>query len=106
MTEDDSDHHVGASYDPETETYRAKYHPDEPGSLVGAVIYLVSVATGDEPETMAPLYDVVDSDALENLFRSRNGGKETAHVEFQYCECSVTAVSDGEVLVTPLEDAE
>ena len=104
MTEDDSDQHVGASYNPETDTYRAKYQPDESGSLVGAVIYLVAVATGDEPETMDRLYDVVDADALENIFRSREG--ETAEVEFQYCGCGVTAVSDGEVLVKPPEDDE
>ena len=104
MTEDDSDHHVGASFDPDTDTYRAKYHPDEPGSLVGATVYLVSVATGDEPETMTPLYDVVDADALENLFRSPDG--ESAEIEFQYCGCEVTAVSDGEVVVSPLEDDE
>lgn len=104
MTEDDRDPNVEASYDPETDTYRAIYQLDEPGSLAGAVIYLVSVATGNEPETMDPLYDVVDADALENLFRSREG--ETGQVEFRYCGCEVTALSGGEVVVSPLEDDE
>lgn len=99
MSENDGDSEIWARYDSETDTYRAKYHPDEPGSLAGAVIYLVSVATGQEPKTMDPLYETVDSEALESLFRSREG--QTGRVEFRYCGCEVTAMSDGEVVVTP-----
>lgn len=104
MSENDRDSNVGARYEPETDTYHALYQPDEPGSLVGAVIYLVSVATGKDPDTMDPLYETVDSDALESLFRPREG--ETGQVEFRYCGCEVTAMSDGEVLVTFPEDDE
>ena len=95
--------HVGASYDPETDTYRASYRPDARGSLVGAINYLVSVATEKEPETMPPLYTVVDTDALGELFRSKTG--EPAVATFQYCGCAVTAMSDGAVVVSPLKDA-
>ena len=95
--------HVEASYDPETDTYRANYRPDARGSLIGAINHLVSVATGKEPETMPPLYAVVDTDALGELFRSQTG--EPAAATFQYCGCAVTARSDGEVVVSPLKDA-
>lgn len=100
MTGNDSDPNVEATYDSETDTYRAIYQLDGSGSLVGAVIHLVSVATGNEPETMDPLYDVVDTDALENLFRPRE--EETGKIEFRYCGCEVTALSNGEVVVSPL----
>ena len=102
MSEDDCDTEIGASYDPETDTYRASYHPDETGSLVGAVIYLVSSATGKEPETMPPLYAVVDTDALAKLFQPQTGAP--AVVEFQYCGCAVTAKGDGKIVVAPLAD--
>ncbi|PSQ18563.1 hypothetical protein BRD00_04545 [Halobacteriales archaeon QS_8_69_26] len=102
MAEADSDHHVEASYDPETDTYHAKYQPDETGSLAGAVVYLVSVATGNDPKTMDPLYETIDVDALESLFRGQEG--RTGHIEFQHCGCAVTAMSDGEIVVSPLDD--
>jgi len=102
MSKDDGDSGIGASYDPETDTHYAKYQPDEPELLAEAVIYLVSVATGNEPKTMDPLYEAIDTDALESLFRGREG--QTGHIEFQYCECVVTAMSDGEVVVSSLED--
>lgn len=101
MTRGDSDHRVGATHDPETNTYHAKYQPDEPESLSTAVVYLVSVATGEEPETIDPLYEVADTDALEKLFQSKEMAGE---IEFEYYGCEVTVVSDGEIFVTPIED--
>lgn len=102
MSEDGWGQNIGASYDPETDTYHAKYEPGEPGSLSGAVIYLVSAAVGDEPESMDPLYETVDAYALEAIFRPRE--EQTVQVKFQYCGHEVTVLSDGEVMVTPLED--
>ena len=102
MTDFGQGPHVGASYDPETDTYRASYRPNARGSLVGAINHLVSVATEKESETMPPLYAVVDTDALGELFRAKSGGPAVA--TFQYCGCAVTAMSDGAVVVSPLED--
>lgn len=94
-----SDSLVGAHYDEDTDTYHAKFDTDRPSSMAGAVVYLVTVAIGEEPDQMEPLYEVVDPDALDELFRSRESS--TNRVEFQYAGCDVTAISDGVVRVSP-----
>lgn len=98
MSKRDDNSDVGAWHNPEADTYHAVYHPDEPESLSGAVIYLVSVATEQAPKEMPPLFDTIDPDALDRLFRSREG--EAGQIEFEHCGCAVTAMSDGEVVVT------
>lgn len=97
----DGEHEVDAGYDPDTDTFHATFDPDSPGSLCGAVIYLVSVATGKKPDTMTPLFESVDPDAFEAVFRP--GSREDVSVEFEFCGCEVTATGDGVVRVTPSE---
>lgn len=94
----------GGGHGRETDTYRTTYDPDTPGSLPEAVIELVSVAIGKEPKSMDPLFDVVDPDALDTLFRSREA--RTGRIEFRFCGCEVRAVSGGEVLVSGPVDGE
>lgn len=88
----------------ETDTYHTTYDPDTPGSLPVAIIELVSGAIGKEPKAMDPLFDVVDPDALDALFRSRE--TRTGRIEFGFCGCEVRAVSGGEVLVSGPMDGE
>lgn len=91
-----------AEYNSQTDTYHASYSPDDPYSLTFTIINLIEVATGKEHDTMEPLFEVVDPDALENLFPPRN--EQTARVEFRYRGCKVTILSDGEVSVTATTD--
>lgn len=98
-----SDSLLGARYDEDTGTFHAKFVTDNRPSLAGAVVYLVSVAIGQEPEAMDPLFEAVDPDALDVIFRSRES--RTNRVEFRYCGCDVTVISDGEVRVTPPDPA-
>jgi len=88
---------IEVKYDPETDTYHADYQPSEHGSLANVILYLVSTATGNDPETMGPLYDEVDPDALESLIQSHEG--ETGRIEFCYYGCEITVASDGQILV-------
>lgn len=103
MIDDGVGPHGGVTYNVETNAYHASYHPDDRGALLGAIIDLVSLVTGKEPETMTPLYDVVDVDAMEALFQPRDGN--AIEVVFQYYECEVAARSSGDVIVVPLEIA-
>lgn len=89
-------------YDAETNTYHALYPPDEPYWLTYAIVVLVAEETGENPESMEPLFDTINPDALEKLFRSYGG--ETIRVEFTFNGCEVTALNDGEVQVTGLEE--
>ncbi|QLG61253.1 HalOD1 output domain-containing protein [Halorarum salinum] len=53
-----------------------------------------------------PLYDVLDPDALDALFRDVDGARRTGEVSFEYCGCHVTVGSDGRVLVEDADDDE
>lgn len=68
----------------------------------GTVAERVAESIDEEAlELSPPLYDVVDTDALNALFRSGYG--DDVVVSFEYQGCSVT-VDDGRVAVDPPED--
>lgn len=50
---------------------------------------------GGEPTDMAPLYEVIDLDALDSLFRGPNPGT----VKFDYAEYTFIVREDAEVIV-------
>ena len=64
-----------------------------------AVAELVAEATDSDPAAIGPLYDAIDSDALDALVRHR-GGSTDCVVTFPYDGVEVTVSGDGEVLVT------
>lgn len=64
-----------------------------------AVLRAVQTAAGiDLAESDERLVDVVDADALDDLFDS---AAPDGRVEFAFCGCRVTVESDGRVRVTP-----
>jgi hypothetical protein len=65
-------------------------------SITAAVVRAVTEANGTMPAT--PLYDVINPDALEDLYR--NGSPE---VRFEYAGNSVTIRSDRSVAVSELD---
>lgn len=87
-----------AGYDPETDTYHASVGSSADRSLGWAIVSLASVATEEDPIEMEPLYDAIDPDALESLFRAKE--PLPGQVDFEYHGCRVTATSDGEVRVS------
>lgn len=92
MSKEDNESPDRAEYDPQADTFRASYRSDEPYSLIYTIIDLVAVATDRRQEMMKPLFDVVDPDALEQLFRLQN--EQTIRVEFTYLGCEITVRSD------------
>jgi hypothetical protein len=70
-----------------------------------SVIKAVSEVTAAAPDEMEPLYDVVDSDALDRLF-TRNDTHGTAlsdgFVRFRYEGTEVTVHADGRTAVSRL----
>lgn len=68
----------------------------------GTVAQRVAESIDEETlELSPPLYDVIDTDALNALFRSACG--DGVVVSFEYQGCSVT-VDGGHVVVDPPED--
>ncbi|WP_336036050.1 HalOD1 output domain-containing protein [Halobacterium yunchengense] len=69
--------------------------------LSEGVVEAVAAATGEDPASMPSLYEVLDPDALDALFRpgSAPSPPGTGRVSFRYNGCDVTVHADGRVLV-------
>lgn len=68
---------------------------DEPLSF--SVVRAVSRFAGEEPESLPPLYDVIDPDALDTLFTDRTG--RNGSLSFSLDAHDVTVYADGSIVV-------
>lgn len=74
------------------------------GELTTTIVEAVAEATGIDPLKLdTRLYDVVDPDGLEQVFRKRGDGtiRTGGELTFTIAECEVTVYSEGRVVVTP-----
>ena len=70
-----------------------------------AVLILEAITAREEinPEDCPPLYDVIDPDALDNLFTPTQAGSERhGKVTFQYCGYRVTVAGDRTISLDPV----
>ena len=74
------------------------------------VIAAVAEREGVDPLELEPpeydaLYDVINPEALDALFATRENGRQrpTGRIEFPYCGYQVVVTSDGEVEVSDRE---
>lgn len=82
----------------EDTTYRGRSGTD----LVStSVVRAVAAVTGKEPVDIQPLYDVVDADALDDLFSpaTGDGPRTTGHVSFFLEGVDVTVHASGEIVI-------
>ncbi len=83
-------------------TVTATRDPDE--SAVRTVVEAVAEATGDDPLSMQPLYDVVDTEALDTVFEPSGGrAGPSGRVSFRFNGCDVTVHADGRTVVSPVD---
>ncbi|MFC5277831.1 HalOD1 output domain-containing protein [Halorubrum rubrum] len=73
------------------------FEQSEDASVCVAVVEAVSTVTDTDPMRLDPLYDAVDSDALERLIESGAADTETT---FAYEGCRITVSGNGGVVVT------
>lgn len=59
-----------------------------------AVVTAVANATGQSPLEMDPLWESVDTDALEALLTDTDRTGSSPTVSFTYCGCTVTVTDD------------
>lgn len=94
-----------AEFDPETQAYIID-RTETDLSPSYSVIKAVSQATATAPDEMRPLYEVIDSDALDRLF-ARDEPHGTAlsdgFVRFGYEGAEVTVHADGRTTVSRLD---
>lgn len=105
-----SEHTGGGSHGPaslgfdrSTETYHAEHEWAGTDTIGATVVRSVAAVTGADPMEMAALYDIVDPDALDQLFRPpgtafRNDG---GRVELVYAGCDVAVHRDGRLVIRP-----
>jgi hypothetical protein len=73
-------------------------------SLSISVVETVGSVTGMEPLEMDPLHEVIDPDALNQLFEDSLGLQHSSsdrHVQLQYMGCTVTVYANGRMTVSP-----
>ena len=88
-------------YDPQTDTFRAEVHWNQPDPLLSTLLETVSVATDSEPDELPRLGSALDIEAVEDTFvtSQKDAGVIDGYVRFQYAECQITIYHDGELVV-------
>lgn len=71
----------------------------EDATVSEEVVSAVAETTGKDPLDLEPLYEVIDPDALDALYRRDGLGlpKSPNRVEFTYAGCEVVVAWDGSV---------
>lgn len=69
------------------------------------VVTVVADVLDVDPLDVAPLYNAVDTDALNNILQSGSPGDDALEVSFTFSSCNVTISSDGHVEVAPTDVA-
>jgi len=94
-----------SSHANKTETYTAQI--DESERMVSAIVSGVAACTGSGVTDLPPLYNVVDPQALEQVFTSPLGSRHRSNdgrFVFIYAGCEVMIDGDDELTVRSLED--
>jgi hypothetical protein len=96
--------HEVVEYDADTGTYRATYDSSTE-SVCMAIISTVAAVSETDPSELEPLYPVINPDALNALFSSKQDGRSRTggEVRFTYCGYEITATSNSDVQVAPTE---
>jgi len=84
------------------DTYYAQHDVDGPAEFSTTVVHALSDLAGvDVTETRSMLYDSIDPDALNHLFRPKLDGtpRPPGHVVFSAWNYRVTAYSDGRIAI-------
>ena len=93
-------------YDPTSGTYHVQHDWDGRSSLTYTILSTVAAVTGDEPQELEPLSEIVDPDALERVFepgRVRGGAKDGC-LMIRFNRCLVKLFADGHLEVDPPAD--
>ncbi|SFC33886.1 hypothetical protein SAMN05444422_10783 [Halobiforma haloterrestris] len=82
-----------------TEVVHARFDASD-DSVVVAVVETVATVVDRDPLELPPLFESVDTEALETLVRSSPRNRETSlEVTFSYMDCPVTVSARGDVVV-------
>ena len=88
------------NFDTESQTYTSKFtgEYDKPPSI--SVVEAVLEAVEKDLKDLRPLYEVIDPDALDQLFESPRQSRG-GYIMFEFEGCNVTVNGDGSIAVSP-----
>jgi hypothetical protein len=95
----DNDSSSDGVADTGSETITYDREPDELPAR--SVVRAVAATIGVDPRRMRPLSDVVDPDALNQLFEPASEDRPTDRVTFRFNGCTVTVYEDDRTVVSP-----
>jgi len=71
-----------------------------------ALLLTVASVRNVQPETLDPLAECIDPDALNQIFSHWQGDKRqlgNGSISFRFADCTITVRSTGEIIVDPIE---
>ena len=89
------------------ETYRVQHEWDDSEPLYYTVARAVAAITDTHPTDIESVDEVVDPDALDQLFQPMSNGalrRSGGHVSFPLDGCNVTVYWDGEIVIELPDD--
>lgn len=86
----------------ESGAYTATYDQEATAPSM-AVISAVADALDADPLELDPLFDTLDTDALDNLLREDGGSP--IHVSFAFAGCEITMSGDGRIRLAVNDEA-
>lgn len=101
MTTNDESGVSDVEYDPAADAYTATFDADELSANT-AVVESVAAVHHRDPLDIDPLYEYVDTDALDALIRSAPG-KQSPYLStsFRFEDADVTVRGDGTIVIAP-----
>lgn len=85
------------TYDASSGLYYVDIPLDRPDSVADAVVFSVAEILDQDPLSLPPLGQVVDTDSLANIFRSTGSSQSDASISFAYSGFVVTVQSSGRI---------
>lgn len=100
-----NDSNDGAVMASTTQSNQYTCYADGEQLSTAVVMALTTVTGGDSGDIGVPLYDVIDPDALDNLFSDKHDGspRTGGKVVFTILNYEVTVQSYGEIVIRELE---
>ena len=90
-------------YDPATETYHTNFDPDV-SSPSARIVSAVAAITGRPPHDLPSLYDVIEVDALNQIFQRGFETGRAVQVTFTYADHHITIGTTGFITIDPSPD--
>lgn len=88
------------AFERDDETCTARYDWDDADTPSSSIVRAVAAVRGTDPTAMRPLYEVVDTNAVDQLFDRRPRARPE-RLSVTYEGCAVTVYGDGRVVVAP-----